>query len=109
MIKGITPTELKVRLDSGEAVFVVDVRQDWELDISKVDFATQIVLHDLPARANEIPMDKPVVFICRSGGRSLQAAEFFAANGWPEDHLFNLDGGILRWAREIDPTLPTFY
>jgi rhodanese-related sulfurtransferase len=109
MIKSITPTELKARLDDGEDLLVVDVRLDWELQISKLDFATQIVLQDLPLRANEIPKDKPVVFICRSGGRSMQAAEFLAFYGWPEENLMNLEGGILRWARDVDQSLPLNY
>lgn len=109
MIGSMTPLELKARLDAGEDLLVIDVRNDWELEISSVDFATHIVLFDLPQRADEVPMDRPVVFICRSGNRSLQAAYFLANNGWPAENMYNLEGGILRWAREVDPTLPMSY
>ncbi|MBI5930789.1 MAG: hypothetical protein HY862_15875 [Chloroflexi bacterium] len=108
-IQNMKPAELKRRLDAGEDIAVIDVRQDWELEISNLEFAKQIVLTDLPLRAGEIPQDKPVIFVCRSGGRSMQAAEFFAVQGWPEENLYNLDGGILRWARDVDPSLPKIY
>lgn len=108
-IHNMKPAELKRRLAAGEDIVVIDVRQDWELEISKLDFAKQIVLTDLPLRADEIPQDKIVVFVCRSGGRSMQAAEFLAVQGWPEENLFNLDGGILRWAQDVDPSLPRIY
>jgi adenylyltransferase/sulfurtransferase len=106
-IQNIRPTELKTRLDAGEDLFVLDVRMDWELAISHLDFAKQIVLDELPERMTEIPQDRPVVVICRSGGRSMQACQFLEAQGWPD--LYNLEGGILEWARQVDPSLPTFY
>lgn len=109
MIPEITPKELKERLDAGEDILVLDVREDWELNISQMEFAEHIVLYTLPQRADEIPRDKPVVFVCRSGGRSYQAAQFFAVNGWPAENMMNLEGGILRWAQDVDPDLPTFY
>lgn len=109
MIKEMTPAELKKRLDAGEEIEVIDVREDWELMVSKLNFARQIVLHTLPDHVQEISKDKPVVFVCRSGARSMQAASFLAAYGWQAEKLFNLQGGILRWARDVDPTLPMFY
>lgn len=109
MISEMTPTELKKRLDEGEDIVVIDVREDAELEISSLDFAKQIVLHTLPANMQAIPKDKTVIFVCRSGGRSMQAAYFFAQNGWDPTKLYNLAGGILRWARDVDPSLPTFY
>lgn len=109
MIQDITPQELKDKLDNGEDIVVIDVREPWELDISKVDFAEHIVMNTIPQRIDDIPEDKPVVFICRSGGRSMQVALFMAQNGWDPEYLYNLQGGILAWARDIDPTLPTHY
>lgn len=108
-IQNITPTQLKHWLDSNEDVAVVDVRLPEELEITSLDFTCNIVLHELPDRLHEIPRDKKVIFICRSGGRSLQAAFFLANQGWDENKLFNLEGGILAWAREVDSSLPTFY
>lgn len=109
-IQNISPKDLQARLESGEDIVVIDVREDWEIEISSMEMAQQIVLFTIPDRAeNEIPKDKPVVFVCRSGGRSLQAAYYLADKGWDASLLYNLDGGILRWAQDVDPTLPTFY
>lgn len=109
-IQNITPKDLQARLESGEDILVIDVREDWEVEITSIEVAQQIVLHTIPERAEQdIPKDKPIVFICRSGGRSLQAAFFLSQNGWDAGKLYNLDGGILRWAQEVDPTLPTYY
>ena len=106
-VENITPTELKAKLDAGEDLVVIDVRNQWELDISSVDFANHIVLNELPDRMDEVPEDKPVVLMCRSGGRSMQAANFLAANGY--ENLINLQGGILGWAQDVDPSLPQDY
>lgn len=109
MIRNISAFELKERLDNGEDIVVIDVRNDWELLISKVDFAQHIVLHEIPAHVDEIPEDKPVVFMCRSGGRSMQAAMFMVHNGRDPEKMMNLADGILGWARDIDPRLPKDY
>ncbi|MFP4322967.1 MAG: rhodanese-like domain-containing protein [Anaerolineales bacterium] len=108
-VQGISPQELKARLDAGEDIVVIDVRMPYELDITQLDFAEHIVLDELPERMQEVPQDKPVVVVCRSGGRSQQACMFLATRGWEPSNLYNLEGGILRWARDVDPTLPTFY
>lgn len=109
-IQNITPKALQARLDSGEDIVVIDVREDWELEITSMEMAQQIVLNTIPqCTEQDIPKDKPVVLVCRSGGRSLQAAFFLSQNGWDATKLFNLDGGILRWAQDVDPTLPTYY
>lgn len=105
----INALELKKRLDAGEDLLVIDVRMPWELEISSVDFAQHIVLNELPGRTSEIPKDKNIVFICRSGSRSMQACLFLASQGWEADKLFNLEGGILGWARDVDPSLPLTY
>ena len=109
MIQQITSTELKSRLDSGEELVVIDVRNEWELAKSKVPFAQHIVLHDIPSRMDEIPQDKTVVLMCRSGGRSMQAAMFLAQNGYDTSNLINLSDGILGWAKDVDPSLPRDY
>lgn len=109
MIVNISPSDLKARLDAGEDILVIDVRNPFELEISSVDFAQHIVLDELPERLNEIPKDREVVLMCRSGGRSMQACKFLIAQGWPEENLINLEGGILAWAQEVDSSLPTYY
>jgi rhodanese-related sulfurtransferase len=107
MVNAISPKELKTRLDSGEPITVIDVREEWELDISKVDFATHIPMNEIPARTDEIPQDGVVVFMCKAGGRSARVVEYLQSMGW--DNLMNLDRGILGWAADVDPVLPSFY
>jgi sulfur-carrier protein adenylyltransferase/sulfurtransferase len=110
MTQELTPTQLKQRLDNGEDILVVDVREIWELNITKLDFAQHIVMNDVPQRAAaEIPKDKTVVFICRSGSRSMRVVQFLVGSGWSAQQVYNLKGGILAWAREIDPSLPQEY
>jgi rhodanese-related sulfurtransferase len=109
MIQEITATELKARLDQGEALVVIDIREDWELEITQVDFARHLPMSSLRAHLDDIPKDQSVVFICRSGSRSMQVAQALSMNGWAATKLFNLRGGILAWAREVDPSLPTHY
>lgn len=109
MIRSITPLELKARIDAQEKITIIDVRHEWELEISQIDVAKHIVLHDIPLRHHEIPTDHVVVFMCRTGIRSMQAVHFLTMNGWSSDNLFNLEGGILRWAQDVDPRLPTTY
>jgi sulfur-carrier protein adenylyltransferase/sulfurtransferase len=109
MPKSITPTQLKARLDANDDLVIIDVRNDWELEITKLDVAEHIVLHEIPTRTTEIPRNKDVVFLCRSGGRSMQAAFFLEQQGFDGERLFNLEDGILGWARDVDPSLPPNY
>ncbi len=86
---------------------VIDVRETWELAISQLRFARQIRMIEILSRLDEIPHDIPVVILCRSGSRSERTVEMLQLHGY--DNILNLDGGILAWAREVDPTLPHFY
>lgn len=103
----MTPTELKAHLDAGDTLQVIDVRNEWELEITSVPFAQHIVLDELPQQLDSVATDQPVVLLCRSGGRSMHAALFLESKGW--NNVYNLEGGILGWAREVDPSLPTNY
>ncbi|HWQ40009.1 MAG TPA: rhodanese-like domain-containing protein [Burkholderiales bacterium] len=76
---------------------LVDVRTDQEVSRGIIAGARHIPLHVLPARYEEIPRDRPVVFYCQSGARSLQAGSFLAAKGWRR--VYNLSGGLLAWLR----------
>ncbi len=107
VIAQITPMELKQRLDDGENILVVDVREDWELAITRLDFARQIRMVEILRHLDKIPKDRPVVIMCRSGSRSIRTIEMLQFKGYK--NLLNLEGGILNWAREVDQTMVTFY
>jgi rhodanese-related sulfurtransferase len=101
----MTVTELKERLDRGDPVTIIDVREPHEWDIANLGAygARLIPLNQVAARADdEIPRDGTVVLQCRSGSRSGRAVEFLQGLGWT--NLVNLKGGILAWADQIDPT-----
>ncbi len=100
--------ELKRRLESGEAVQVLDVREEYEWAICNLEEAGArlIPLDQLPARTGELDRVTPLVVHCRSGVRSARAVELLRDAGF--DHAVNLRGGILAWAREVDPSLPMY-
>jgi rhodanese-related sulfurtransferase len=107
MMKVISAQALRERLDAGEAITVIDVREGWELQRSAVDFAKHIPMNDIPDRIDEVPKDSPVVIMCKVGGRSAQVTEYLDSLGY--ENVSNLEGGILGWARQIDPALPKIY
>jgi rhodanese-related sulfurtransferase len=78
-------------------VELIDVRTDQEVLRGMIAGARHIPLHLLAARYQEIPRDRPVVFYCQSGARSMQAGHFLMAQGWPE--VYNLAGGLQGWIR----------
>lgn len=97
MYTEITTTELRSRLDAGEPVILLDVRQPEEHEEKNIPNSILIPLGELPDRIDELePMrGKEIVVYCRSGNRSAQACLFLAANGY--DDLKNLKGGMLAW------------
>lgn len=105
-IAEMSPVELKRRLDAGDDLFVLDVRQPEEFDYCRLPGTTLIPLPDLPARLKELDPTREIVIHCRSGARSLQAAHFLAQIGFTQLH--NLTGGILAWSDEVDPTVPKY-
>ena len=103
MVNEISVEELKAQLDTGATPLVIDVREGWELDISKVNFARHMPIATVPTRLNELDPETPIIVMCRSGGRSLQIANLLVAHGFRS--VSNLTGGILAWGERIDPSL----
>ncbi|MFN8395105.1 MAG: molybdopterin-synthase adenylyltransferase MoeB [Bacteroidia bacterium] len=102
----ISVVELKSMRDRGEAFQLIDVREPYEFAIAEIG-GELIPLAEIADRQAEIRRDIPVVIHCRSGKRSAQAIETLRAQGeWP--NLLNLDGGILAWIDQIDPTLARY-
>lgn len=106
MVPQVSPRELKARLDAGEQPVILDVREPWELAVASLPGTVHIPLRDLARRVTELDASCDVVVMCRSGGRSQQAAQFLATRGFA--HVSNLDGGILAWSREVDPTVASY-
>ena len=97
--------ELKRRLDAGEDVFVLDVREPHEYQICNIG-GYLIPLGDLPKRVNELDSSREIVAHCRSGARSAKAVNFLRQAGFRKVH--NLAGGILAWADRVDPKMPKY-
>ncbi len=102
----ITPTRLKQRIDAGEDLFVLDVRNPNEFAIARIPGTVLVPLPDLPARLAEVPRDREVVVHCKSGMRSAKAIEFLKGQGYTR--LVNLTGGILAWADAVDPGMAKY-
>ncbi len=106
MIPEITVEQLKSRLEDGDPPLVIDVREGWELEISRLPGAVHIPMGEIPGRMAELDPQRETVILCRSGGRSLQVARFLEARGFRS--VANLTGGILAWGERIDPSLRSY-
>lgn len=95
-MRTISPPDLAKKLAGAEPPFVLDVRSPDEFSgEGHIPGAHLVPLASLPQRLNEIPRDRPVVCVCRSGGRSQVAYELLAARGF--DNVTNLSGGMVAW------------
>jgi len=104
-IPQLSVKDLKRRIDNGEDLFLLDVREPYEYQIAQIG-GTLIPQNDVPNRLAEIPRDKEIVVQCRSGARSQRIAEFLMQSGYT--NVVNLAGGILAWADEIDPKVQKY-
>jgi sulfur-carrier protein adenylyltransferase/sulfurtransferase len=104
-IPQLSVKELKRRIDAGEDVFVLDVREPYEYQIAQIG-GKLIPQNDVPQRLAEIPRDREIVVQCRSGARSQRIAEFLKQSGYTQ--VVNLAGGILAWSDEIDPKVQKY-
>ena len=104
-IPEITPRELKARLDRGDDLFILDVREPHEFQICHLN-GHLIPLGELPKRASELDSSREIVAHCRSGKRSADAVKFLQQAGFRK--IWNLKGGILAWSDEVDPSVPKY-
>lgn len=104
----ITATELKRRMDAGEDIQLIDVRQPNEYDFAKIEGARLIPLGELLNRRDEIDETKETTVVhCHLGGRSARAIDALRRAGF-QGNLLNLKGGITAWSDEVDPTVPKY-
>ena len=101
----ITPKQLKARLDRGEPLVVLDVREIQEYQINRIEGSTLIPLGELAQRYQELDPSMEIIAQCKMGGRSAKAAEFLRQKGFM---VKNLSGGILRWIDDVDPSQPKY-
>ena len=103
----ISATELKQRLDNGDDLQIIDVREAYELDIAKMPGTIHIPLGQVLNRMSEIDPNRETVVHCKMGGRSAKAIAVLKQAGF-SGNLINLNGGITAWSNEVDPSVPKY-
>ena len=106
MIHEISAPELKARRDRGESPLVIDVREDWELQLASIPGVVHVPMSQIPARLSEFSRDAETIVMCHAGGRSMRVAHFLANQGFTK--VANLTGGIAAWSEEVDATVPHY-
>ncbi len=104
-VPAISVEELKQRMDRGDDLFILDVREPHEYQICNLG-GHLIPLGELPKRLNELDSSREIVAHCKAGGRSAKAVEFLRQAGFQK--VTNLTGGVLAWADKIDPKMPKY-
>lgn len=102
----ISPKELKTRLDKGDKLVLVDVREEWEYSLAKLDGSILIPLGTLPQSLTRLNRDSEIIAICHHGMRSADATNFLLQQGFP--NVKNLVGGIDAWSTLVDATVPRY-
>ena len=104
-MKEVTPLELKKMMDAHEDFQLIDVREEYEADICAIG-GKLIPMGDIMQHVDEIAKDKKVVVHCRSGKRSATVIQMLEPQGF--NNLYNLKGGILAYADDVDPKLAKY-
>ena len=99
-------SKLKEKLNNGSSPIIIDVREDFELEISKIEGSLHIPMNQIPNRLDELNPDNDYVIMCRTGVRSAQICEFLSNQNFRS--IANLSGGINEWAKTIDSSLPIY-
>lgn len=105
-LKSINVQELKWKLDQGEEIMLLDVREEFEREICKLD-GMHIPMNQIPGQVENLPREKPLILYCHHGMRSANVQKYLADNhGF--DNLYNLEGGIHAWAEEVDEEMEKY-
>ena len=104
----ITPLELKQRLDDGEQLTLLDVREQWEFELCNIEGSLHFPLGDLIQLKllEQLKPSQQLITICHHGVRSHHAAMLLQRNGF--EKVFNLVGGIHHWSIQVDPNIPRY-
>ena len=102
----ITPKELKARLDNGDKLVLLDVREPWENSLAKLNGSLLIPLGTLPQSLSQLDKNTEIIAYCHHGMRSGDATGFLLQQGFP--NVKNLIGGIDAWSIQVDGTVPRY-
>ena len=106
IIPQMHPLQLKERLDKGDDIFILDVRETWEHHTARIEGGYLIPLGELIERTQELMAEEEIVVICHHGVRSMHGAQMLKESGF--DKVHNLSGGIDAWSQIIDPNVPRY-
>jgi rhodanese-related sulfurtransferase len=106
MVREMSVQELKGAFDRGEKPLVLDVREDWELQLAQIPGVVHVPMNQLPARLGEFDRSVETIVMCHAGGRSLRVAHYLSNQGFT--NVANLTGGILAWSESVDATVPRY-
>ncbi len=98
-MKTISPEEVQKKIEAGEQLYVIDVREDDEVGTGIIPGAQHIALGSVESRQQELDKSKEYIMVCRSGGRSGQACQFLEEQGFD---VTNMSGGMLDWQGEVE-------
>ena len=103
----VTPEDVKQITDRGESFTLIDVREPWEFETSRIQGATLIPMGDVPSRAHqELDPDDHIVVYCHDGVRSLNVTAWLRQQGFEKAQW--MSGGIDAWSRTVDPKVPVY-
>lgn len=105
-MKTILPLDLKSKIDNGDAITVIDIREPYEVEICHLQ-AINIPMGDIVDRRDEIPTNEDVVLFCKSGQRAKATINVLESQ-YGFSNLTNLEGGILNYIETVDPSLATY-
>jgi len=99
----ISPQDLKTRLAGNDRPLLLDVRQDWETRLCRLENAVHIPIEEIELRVDELNADDEIVVYCHQGVRSAAVADYLRRHGFK--NVKNLRGGLDSWARTVDPSM----
>ena len=106
MVREISAPELNARRERGEKPLVIDVREEWELQLARIPDVVHVPMNQVPARVSDLSRDAETIVMCHAGGRSLRVAHFLANQGFT--NVANLAGGIAAWSESVDANVPHY-
>jgi rhodanese-related sulfurtransferase len=106
VIREISVEELKLRRDRGENPLVLDVREEWELQLARIPGVVHVPMNQVPARLAEFSREAETIVMCHAGGRSMRVAQYLSNQGFT--NVANLAGGISAWSESVDATVPQY-
>ncbi len=104
--RNLSATEIKEILDHKNGTRIIDVREEWEHKLAKIENSELMPLSSFMSHVSELDRDEELIFYCHTGVRSANVCNYLAAQGFK--NLINLNGGIEAWTNEVDPSVPRY-